>query len=345
MAVKSWWSTKSKQDIEDVLTVVSQTQKEISFTKIDWKAVAEQLPENHVCKDVTEGKMQTAIKKIYDEYPSTHLRNFIANNGITDKEYTFWVCQNDNQHNGGVKFTPAQLKEECPTCKTGKELSLTWWQWHKTHSHLTKNIKNLHKIEIGVTPKWEIQWMCFNENCNQPIKWSPWTKTEEGEWEVKTEEAYCVTHFWVNKSTESKYDGLVKRETKHKSVHEKKIANSLKTKGFKVETEYSFLVPETMFKNGVLAPDILLPDLKVAIEYDLDGYNFKDITHASIEGAAKDLWRDSILADLGWKVLRIREPYFPTLSNWPWRIDINHEWSRGRLVEEIMRELQKKGLL
>jgi hypothetical protein len=68
----------------------------------------------------------------------------------------------------------------------------------------------------------------------------------------------------------------------------------------------------------VIKPDVLLPSHRVAVEVDLGGY---DYSHHDGRDVRQDRERDQALNNVGWRVLRIREPGAPVIGEWPWRIE------------------------
>lgn len=79
------------------------------------------------------------------------------------------------------------------------------------------------------------------------------------------------------------------------------------------------------YRVPVIKPDLALPECKVAIELDhLGRYN----RHDDEAGAEDDVLRDLLLADLGWRTLRIRRPDQVKRGDWPWRIETNTDAPR-----------------
>jgi hypothetical protein len=64
-------------------------------------------------------------------------------------------------------------------------------------------------------------------------------------------------------------------------------------------------------------PDLALPDRRVAIELDFDG---RYLSHSHPREVRQDRERDAALAEVGWRVLRLREPDAPTDGAWPWKV-------------------------
>lgn len=75
---------------------------------------------------------------------------------------------------------------------------------------------------------------------------------------------------------------------------------------------------DTAYPLPAVKPDLVLPDDKVAIELDLGG---RLRSHEAPDTVAQDQHRDRALNDVGWRVLRIRQPGWPTEGSWPWRIE------------------------
>ena len=75
-----------------------------------------------------------------------------------------------------------------------------------------------------------------------------------------------------------------------------------------------------------LKPDLVLPDRRIAIEIDGGtGSSPAYSRHDRPEGAADDAWRDRLLQQLGWQVLRLRHPRALSLDDSPVRDRRDHQ--------------------
>lgn len=116
---------------------------------------------------------------------------------------------------------------------------------------------------------------------------------------------------------------------------EAKVAAALRQRGFDVATNLGVVVREGSYYRDVIKPDLLIPRLRIAIEIDTGvDSDFHENRHMTQGGADDDMLRDQLLAELGWRVLRVREPGSPVRSTWPWRIETSSS-SETRLAELI----------
>ncbi len=92
-----------------------------------------------------------------------------------------------------------------------------------------------------------------------------------------------------------------------------------------------------------LKPDLVLPDLRVAIELDntsgsSDRWRGFTNRHHTSDGVADDQARDAVLGEFGWRVLRVRRPDAPTVGDWPWRVETTSQSARilAQLIIEAL---------
>ncbi len=116
---------------------------------------------------------------------------------------------------------------------------------------------------------------------------------------------------------------------------EGQLAAALNRVGLVARDDLGIVVPRGAYHVGVIKPDVLLTDHRVALELDLDRPPNRHCTPA---GIADDQLRDRLLSELGWAVLRIRLPQMPTKGAWPIRVE-TRSTSPARLAEAVKQRL------
>ena len=92
--------------------------------------------------------------------------------------------------------------------------------------------------------------------------------------------------------------------------------------GIEVSGVHGIVARRGTYIRPVIKPDLVLPELRVAVELDNAADNpWRRNNHDTADGMADDRRRDSLLWDLGWRVLRVRRPDQTTFDDWPWRIE------------------------
>lgn len=89
-----------------------------------------------------------------------------------------------------------------------------------------------------------------------------------------------------------------------------------------------------------LTPDLVIPARRAAVELDGgDGRSARYSRHDTDDGAADDAWRDRLLGEVGWSVLRVRHPDAAVLVDSPARIIATATSSATRIAGLIVEAL------
>ena len=97
------------------------------------------------------------------------------------------------------------------------------------------------------------------------------------------------------------------------------LADLLAEHALTVQTDCGVVVPAGSYHTNVIKPDLIIPELRIAVEQDRN--DTRDDKHSTSAGETDDITRDKILAETGWRVLRVRRPGQPVRDEWPWRVE------------------------
>jgi len=121
---------------------------------------------------------------------------------------------------------------------------------------------------------------------------------------------------------------------------EKGLAHSLLALGIAADASLGIVVPPSRYFVGIVKPDVVILDPCVAIE--IDNHPGDTNRHPTPDGEGDDRARDALLAEVGWRVLRIRRPDAPADGAWPWRIETTSRAPR-KLASLVAEELKRDG--
>jgi len=237
---------------------------------------------------------------------------YAAQHAPDDMVYTWSICPTGQRHQRQFYFrgTRAEwLTGECPVCRESQARREGWEAdaptFRKRYPHAVQYLADPGDAE---SRSGLLTFAC--SSCGESMAWSPRSASPPR----------CS---WCRATGGAEPGALVPREGGGQPVKfETELTAQLIRCGFVASGDHGIVTERGTYIVPVIKPDIVLPELQVAIEVDNTPSNeWVHNRHDDPEGVADDQQRDQLLGALGWAVLRIRRPEQPSVAGWPWRVE------------------------
>lgn len=297
-----------KMPVETIVSAVdSFIARTSELTTKAWKDLALPVSSTTVTKYLGGGTFSLGIC----EYASKHAPDA--------KMYVWPICPRGKRHETNDYFmgTPVDWKDgQCAVCTTKEDRYQGWLDEQPTfaskHPHLVPYLFHPEDAQS----RGHVQFRC--SECQQHAgAWSP----DFGPVPVCSVCRACG---------DAQPGDLVARGGGGSRVKlEEELTKALCELGLEADNTVGIVTKRGSYCVPVVKPDVVLPALRIAVELDnspTSGYSLN--RHDTASGIADDQLRDQVLADVGWRTLRIRRPDQAVENDWPWRVETTSQSAR-----------------
>lgn len=261
-----------------------------------------------------------SVAKILDADNFSHAAcSYAAQHAPDDVVYTWPICPTGKRHKREFYFRGTRAEwstGECPVCRESRARREDWEAnaptFRERYPHAVQYLANSSDAEgrSGM-----LTFACTS--CGESMSWSP-----------RSASPPCCS--WCQAADGAQPGALVLRAGGGQPVKfETQLTAELTRCGFIASSDHGIVTERGTYIVPVIKPDIVLPELQLAIEVDNTPSNeWVHNRHNDLEGVADDQQRDQLLGALGWAVLRIRRPEQPTVAGWPWRVETRSQSPR-----------------
>ena len=325
-------------ELHEVARAVMQADRVIKPTKIRWAAVRAILGSEF--DELNRNSFLRSVKEA-GSTPTDFLRERLVIDGDPAQRYVMTQCPEGRPHVGGFIGYPAQFGEPCPKCEIVRCHDDVWWTFTEVHPERADLIVNDDPGQPLPRP-FRLDWRCEGCGCRIGRGYNPWAQIPERGEEGVLNPLPPLCRPCLAERTKDEFGTIAFAEgMAAASPFEKKLADELCKLGLDVQTDRRVVVAPTLYVNPWIKPDLVVLGKRIAIEYDLDSPKYF-ANHGSPNGAADDYWRDALAADVGWRTLRVREKYQPTLGDWPWKVEATASMSCSVLAGMVIEAIDAK---
>jgi hypothetical protein len=238
---------------------------------------------------------------------------FAVEHAPRDRAYIWPLCPLKKLHLPSQNFVGTKLEwleGECELCDEQEVRRKFWDEQTKSFAErFPKMVPFLESPDDANSIAKNVTFVCYI--CNTPgVKWAPNGPGKP-----------CCKHC-LSAAGQKDGDIVFRRLVGSQVRRERMVTQFLVDLGLSASCDFEILIPGNTRDFDFLKPDMILHSLRIAIELDNNPPRANSQNwHLVSDGIEDDKHRDSILRSLGWRVLRVRQPNWPTEKDWPWRIE------------------------